>query len=165
MCQLADMHNLSANRTTRKPCLHLPFALPLRRPVTSGVTSSHHYGRFSLVASASETTVMAERDLYSRVAHFADSDLALSFVHENVGTRLGKIDVLAIQELWGDLVSDTEIVAIEVKNGVAAYLSSVGQALSYSVYAHRCYLAVRIRRGQHFTREKHQVAAQFGIKN
>jgi hypothetical protein len=50
-----------------------------------------------------------------------------------------------------------------VKEERAAFLNAVGQVLAYSVYAHRCYLAVRRRRGNSFTDDERHVAAQFGV--
>ncbi len=101
--------------------------------------------------------------LYNGVEKFAKDEFGCQFTKQQVGTRLGKIDVAGVRELRGDLESDAEVVAIEVKEERAAFLNAIGQAVSYSIYAHRCYLAVRRRRGNSFTSEELQVAAQFGI--
>lgn len=104
-----------------------------------------------------------EASLYKRVEHFAKNSLGCQFAKQQVGTRLGKIDVAGVRELRGDFESDAEVVAIEVKEERAAFLNAIGQAVAYSIYAHRCYLAVRRRRGNSFTDEERQVATQFGV--
>lgn len=104
-----------------------------------------------------------EASLYKGVERFTKKSLGCQFVKQQVGTRLGKIDVAGVRELRGDFESDVEVVAIEVKEERAAFLNAIGQAVAYSVYAHRCYLAIRRRRGNSFTTEECQVAAQFGV--
>ena len=80
------------------------------------------------------------------------------------GTRLGKIDVVGLLDVPGDLgETASEIVAIEVKEERAAFLTSAGQALAYSIYAHNCYLAVRKRYKRQFDPQERRVAAHFGI--
>lgn len=107
--------------------------------------------------------VATEASLYRRVETFAEKTFGCRFVKQQVGTHLGKIDVAGVQELRGDLESDSEIVAIEVKEEGAAFLNAMGQATAYSVYAHRCYLAVRKRYRNRFSPEEMQVAGQFGV--
>jgi len=107
--------------------------------------------------------VPKEISLYNRVAKFAVEQFDCRFMKQQIGTHLGKIDVAGIQELRGDLESEAEIVAVEVKEERAAFLNSIGQAVAYSIYAHRCYLAVRKRHGSQFSAEELQVAAQFGV--
>ena len=69
----------------------------------------------------------------------------------------------ASKDIHGDLASTTELVAIEVKEERAPFLTSAGQAFAYSLYAHKCYLAVRKRRGAKFSAEEQRAAAHFGI--
>lgn len=104
-----------------------------------------------------------EASLYQHVETFAQETLRCRFVRQQIGTRLGRIDVAGVQELPGDFESESEIIAIEVKEERAAFLNSLGQATAYSVYAHRCYLAMRKRYSNCFSSEEMQVAAQFGI--
>lgn len=104
-----------------------------------------------------------ETSLYKRVEQFARDSLGCQFAKQQVGTRLGKIDIAGVRELRGDYESDAEVIAIEVKEERAAFLNAIGQAVAYSIYAHRCYLAVRRRRGNSFTDEERQVATQFGV--
>jgi hypothetical protein len=60
--------------------------------------------------------------------------------------------------MGGDLLGDTEVIACEVKDK-EPFLKSAGQALGYSVMAHRCYLAT----DEEFTRHQRDIAAHLGI--
>ncbi len=59
----------------------------------------------------------------------------------NTGLRFSRIDVFGIRDLGGDLASDVETIAIEVKRGTAPFATASGQTLGYKVYVHRVYLA------------------------
>lgn len=104
-----------------------------------------------------------ESKLYPRVEKFVRSDFGCNVVESQVGTKLGRIDIVGLREIPGDFESATEIIGIEVKEEHAAFLNSIGQALAYSVYAHNCYLAVRMRRQRHFEPAEMRIAAQFGV--
>jgi hypothetical protein len=55
------------------------------------------------------------------------------------------------------------LIAIEVKEEGASFLTAIGQARIYSVYAHKCYLAIRKRYGNKFTPEETDIATQLGV--
>lgn len=104
-----------------------------------------------------------ESRLYRLVESFAREHFGCRTVRQQIGTRLGKIDVVGLLDVPGDRETASEIVAIEVKEERAAFLTSAGQALAYSIYAHNCYLAVRKRYKRQFDPEERRVAAHFGI--
>lgn len=79
----------------------------------------------------------------------------------DVGLKLGRIDVVGIRELGGDLTSRSEVVSIEVKSSSNSrrFAASAGQAHGYSVMADRCYLAI----DRTFDKIETAVASQLGI--
>jgi hypothetical protein len=55
--------------------------------------------------------------------------------------RFGRIDVIGIRDIGGDLSGEVETVAVEVKRGSTPFANACGQTYGYSVYANRVYLA------------------------
>jgi hypothetical protein len=107
--------------------------------------------------------IKREKSLYDQVARFAGSSFNCFAVKQQVGTRHGRIDVVGLREVHSDYFSAPEIIGIEVKEEYSTYLSSLGQAFAYSVYAHQCYLAVRKRHSNAFTPDERRLAAKLGI--
>ena len=82
-----------------------------------------------------------ERELYPKVEKFLVYIFGCSRTKINTGTKYGHIDVLGLRERRSDFASQTELVAVEVKRGGTRFLNWIGQAVAYSLYAHRVYLA------------------------
>ena len=104
-----------------------------------------------------------ESALYKQVMSIAEDEFACWIVDKQVGTRHGIVDVMGLRELQGDYGSTTELIAFEVKEEKATFLKSLGQTFACSVYAHKCYLAVRKRYSNVFSNEERDIATQFGI--
>jgi hypothetical protein len=102
---------------------------------------------------------VGERRLYGRVRQFVRIQLGCSVVGEDKGTDYGRIDVVGIREIEGDLASNFEIIGVEVKEEGDKFLNSAGQAKGYSIYANRCYLAQEGR----FAQEEVEIARVLGI--
>ena len=81
---------------------------------------------------------------------------------KNCGTRLAHVDVVGVRHIGGDLSSEYEIIAVEVKTD-EPFFKSISQAAGYSVFAHRCYLAVYERGKQPFTHEEIEIALSLGV--
>jgi hypothetical protein len=81
---------------------------------------------------------------------------------QNCGSRLAHADVVGVRHLGGDLSSDYELIAVEVKTD-EAFFKSVSQAAGYSIFAHRCYLAEYERGTKAFTREEIEIALSLGV--
>lgn len=80
--------------------------------------------------------------MYPAVQKWAEQVLNCWQVAIDTGPKLGRVDVVGVRDFGGgDLSARTEVIAIEVKRGNAAFAKSAGQALGYSVMADRCYLA------------------------
>lgn len=106
---------------------------------------------------------MEEKKLYKIVEEFARTEFGCGTVKQQVGAQLGKVDVIGAREIHGDLGTHTEIIAFEVKEEHAAFLSAIGQARAYSIYAHKCYLAYKKRNSNAFTFEEIDIASQLGV--
>lgn len=104
---------------------------------------------------------MLERDLYESVERYAKGKLRCFTTAVNPGLRAGRIDVVGLRDVGGSLEGSGEVVAIEVKRGQQSFLTAVGQAAAYSVYADRCYLADI--RDVGFTEEERTIAVQLGV--
>jgi hypothetical protein len=79
----------------------------------------------------------------------------------NKGLRYGRIDVVGVRDVGGDLCGDIEVVAVEVKRGSTPFANACGQTLGYSVYAHKVYLADV--RNESFSQDEIQIASQLEI--
>ena len=82
-----------------------------------------------------------EKELYPVVEKYLRTRFNCVAVKLNTGTRYGHIDVLGLRERRSDFASQSEILAVEVKRGGTRFLNFIGQALAYSLYANRVYLA------------------------
>ena len=81
----------------------------------------------------------------------------------NTGSKFGRVDVVGIRDIGGELSGEIEIIAVEVKGGNQAFNTATGQAYGYSVYAERCYLA-DLRPGvKPFTLEEIDIASRLGV--
>lgn len=106
---------------------------------------------------------MLESRLYKTVELFTADHYACHAVQQQVGTRLGKVDVIGLRDVGSDFGTSSELITVEVKEEGASFLTAIGQARVYSIYAHKCYLAVRKRYGNKFTPEETDIAMQLGV--
>lgn len=77
-------------------------------------------------------------------------------------TRLGRraqTDVVGIKDVGTEYSNEIEIVAVEVKDKKKAKIRYMTQALGYSTFAHRCYLAMPAN----FTEEDKDYARKIGV--
>jgi len=77
------------------------------------------------------------------------------------GLKYGRIDVLGVRDVGGDLSGEIETIAIEVKKGSTPFAKASGQTLGYRVYANRVYLA-DVRQDS-FTTDEIHIASNLGI--
>lgn len=104
-----------------------------------------------------------EKELYPLVDKFLVDEFGCDSTKLNTGTKYGHIDVLGLRERRSDFASQTELLAIEVKRGGTRFLNFIGQAVAYSLYAHRVYLAWERPKGEGFTQEEIDIASKFGV--
>jgi hypothetical protein len=105
----------------------------------------------------------SESDLYPKVDKYLVDHFSCAGTKINTGTRYGHIDVLGLRERRSNFASQTEIIAVEVKRGGTRFLNFVGQAVAYSLYAHRVYLAWEKKEFGEYTQEEIDIASKFGV--
>ncbi len=104
---------------------------------------------------------MAEKDFYPRVAQWASKSLGCFHTAIDAGLRRGRIDVVGLRDVGGNLSGRSEVVSIEVKHGRQPFVTSIGQASGYSIYADRCYLAEA--RPRAFDDDEIAIATKLGV--
>ena len=102
-----------------------------------------------------------EKDLYPIVARWLEKQRKCFRSAINTGLKHGRIDVVGIRDVGGDLSGEIETVSIEVKRDSAPFATATGQALGYKVYANRIYLAEQ--RPKAFTSEEVEFAGHLGV--
>lgn len=103
-----------------------------------------------------------ESDLYPRVEAWLRRRGCFATAI-NTGLRFGRIDVVGLRDVGGDLSARCEVIAVEVKGGNQPFATSAGQSHGYSVYAQRCYLADRRERRPAFNDDEIEIASRLGI--
>ncbi len=73
----------------------------------------------------------------------------------------GRIDVVGVRDIGGDLSGEVETIVVEVKKGNEPFGRASGQTLGYKVYANRVYLA-DLRDGR-FDPDEISIANKLGI--
>jgi len=106
---------------------------------------------------------MKESELYPRVTKFLRSHFGCTWSRVRAGTNQGIVDVLGVRHVAGDLASNEQVIAIEVKRGSEPFLKAVGQALAYSVIAHRVYLAEPKTPPERFHEDQVLIASRLGV--
>lgn len=105
---------------------------------------------------------MKESDLYGPVERWAKSHFGCFATGVNKGTEYGRVDVIGLRQIPGDLSADTEFICIEVKKGTQPFLNALGQAAAYSLYGDYSYLA-DYRPDGPFSEEERVLAERLGI--
>ena len=106
-----------------------------------------------------------ETVLYPSIEELLQSDAFGCFkTGQKVGTSfVGLADIIGVREIGGDVRGDVEVIAVEVKTSPSCFGKILGQALGYSLLAHKCYLAVRFREDRHFSLEQKELATKLGV--
>jgi len=111
--------------------------------------------------------MLPEKDYYSTVEEFLSKHFNCSRVKSGQGGRgylgLGLADVVGAYDISSEYHNDMEVVVVEVKKTTSSFGKSMGQALGYSIYGERCYLAITFRKGNSFTDEQKYFADHLGI--
>ena len=103
-----------------------------------------------------------ESDLYAPVERWAKKHFGAFATGVNKGTEHGRVDVVCMRQVPGDLSSDTEFICIEVKRGTQPFLNALGQAAAYSIYGDFSYLA-EYRPDKPFSEDERVLAERLGI--
>lgn len=76
--------------------------------------------------------------------------------------RTGRIDVVGLRDLGGRLSGIGDLISVEVKLG-GRFANAAGQAHGYSVYAHRCYLALPRSGRRPYNADEVEIATRLNI--
>ena len=104
-----------------------------------------------------------EKELYPVVESFLRRKFECHKTAINTGTNYAHVDVIGLRERRSNFAENIELVAVEVKRGAASFLKSIGQALGYSLYAHRVYLAWERPDKKPIVQEEIDIASAFGV--
>lgn len=105
---------------------------------------------------------MKEVSLYKYVEEFLVEQLECFATFQKKGTKYtGFADVVGIKDIGGRTAGDFEVISVEVKTSTYRFAASLGQALGYSLIAHRCYLATYLH--EPYTSEQEQMATHLGV--
>ena len=102
-----------------------------------------------------------ENTLYPVVERWMRRKFSCFATAVNKGLRHGRIDVIGVRDIGGDLSGAIETIGIEVKRGSFPFANACGQTLGYNVYVNRVYLADLREEG--FNRDEEQIASHLGI--
>ncbi|MBI4282926.1 MAG: hypothetical protein HY663_00480, partial [Chloroflexi bacterium] len=102
-----------------------------------------------------------ESDLYPVVEKWLKKNHLCFKTAKNKGLDYSRIDVIGVKDVGGDLSSEVETIAVEVKRGNQPFAKASGQALAYKAYANRIYLA-DVRDSQ-FSHDEIHIASHLGI--
>jgi hypothetical protein len=110
-------------------------------------------------------TNMKEASLYPCVEDLLSSDAFGCFkTGQRVGTSfIGIADVVGARDVGGDVCGDIEAIAVEVKTNTSNFGKILGQALGYSLFANKCYLAVYFSEDNAFSLEQKELATRLGV--
>lgn len=117
----------------------------------------------SLSVSIPNCMPSKERKLHSIVERYVERHFNCCVTGREVGSRyVGLADVLGVRDTGGMFHGGIEVIAVEVKRNANNFGKLLGQALGYSLFAHRCYLATRTGRGG-FSPEQKEMATKLGV--
>ena len=105
---------------------------------------------------------LRESDLYKPVEKWATKHFGAFATGINKGTEYGRVDVVCLRQVPGDLSAETDCICIEVKKGNQPFLNALGQASSYSIYGDYSYLA-DYRPDRVFSEEERMLAERLGV--
>ena len=108
---------------------------------------------------------MKEKSLYPYVEKFLKSERFGCFMTvQKAGTSfVGIADVLGVRDVGGDMRGDIEVIAVEVKRSCSNFGKILGQAVGYSLFAHKCYPAVPFKNNLGFSIEQKELATRLGV--
>jgi hypothetical protein len=111
--------------------------------------------------SMAKKQVPLEKEQYALVARWLKRHFKCFKVAVDKGLRHGRIDVIGVRDIGGDLSGEVETFAIEVKRGTTPFVNACGQTFGYSVYANRVYLADLRQDG--YSQDEIFIASNLGI--
>lgn len=107
---------------------------------------------------------MEEEEYYPRIEKFLKKEFDCFATRSKVGDKyVGYADVLGIRDIGGRYSNEIEVVSVEVKKWPGSFGKILGQALGYSLFSHKCYLAIPMRYSDKFTQDHREMANRLGV--
>jgi len=108
--------------------------------------------------------MLSEKEYYQSVKEYIAHKFRCIGISVNRGyLALGLVDVIGVFDTSSEYLNDVEVVLVEVKTTTDSFGKSVGQALGYSIFGERCYLAVTFNGDDTFTKEQEYIANHLGV--
>lgn len=102
-----------------------------------------------------------EKALYNSVEKWMRRKFHCFQTGTNIGFAYSRVDVLGVRDTGGLGSGEVETIGIEVKRGEHKFATACGEAVGYTVYANRVYLAQsRLRRFDH---KELEIASHLGV--
>lgn len=106
----------------------------------------------------------SETEYYPHIARFLKDDFNCFATGLSTGCgHVGRADVIGVRDVGGETMPHVEIIAVEVKTDTGNFCKNLGQALGYSLFANKCYLAVPVGKDEGFTLEEREMATHLGV--
>lgn len=102
-----------------------------------------------------------EKTLYTLVETWMRRKFRCFQSGTNLGFSFSRVDVLGVRDIGGSGSGEIETIGIEVKCGAGDFATACGQAVGYTVYANRVYLAQK--RQQAFKQKELEIASHLGV--
>lgn len=121
--------------------------------------------RFEIIVIGAGLNIMlAEEKYYPSVEAYIKKKFNCVKTGTTKGsTSLGYVDVIGAYETSSQYYTDIEVIVVEVKTTTKSFGKSLGQALGYSIYGERCYLAVVFNEDETFSDEQQYMANHLGV--
>lgn len=108
--------------------------------------------------------MLPEKQYYPAVEKFIQEKYNCIKTGINKGNlALGLVDIIGIYEISSEFYTDVEIIVTEVKTTTSSFGKLLGQALGYSIFGERCYLAITFEENKSFTQDQEFMANHLGV--
>jgi len=102
-----------------------------------------------------------EKVLYNSIEKWMRRKFHCFQTGTNLGWAYSRVDVLGVRDIGGYGSGEVETIGIEVKRGEHKFATACGQAVGYTVYANRVYLAQQ--RQRRFDHKELEIASHLGV--
>jgi len=108
--------------------------------------------------------MVPEADYYGVIEQYIQKKFNCISTSTNKGyVPLGLVDVIGAYTTSSEFYNDLEIIVVEVKKTAASFGKSIGQALGYSIYGERCYLAITFEGNESYNDDQMYIANHLGV--
>jgi hypothetical protein len=107
---------------------------------------------------------LIEELYYPFVQKFLREKMGCFDTFQKAGPKVvGYADVIGIRDIGGRHCGEVEIISVEVKRSRRNLVKCLGQALGYSLFANKCYLAAFMKYNDQYSQEEKDMATRLGV--